>query len=61
MENIKAAYTQYNAPEDFHEKSDMKMPQYVAYQKNVAFALFTLSTKSHTFNRYCTIMPFLWP
>ena len=39
----------------------LEMPQYVAYQKNVAFALFTLSTKSHTFNRYCTIMPFLWP
>ena len=36
----------------------LEMPQYVAYQKNVAFALFTLSTKSHTFNRYCTIMPF---
>ena len=39
----------------------LEMPQYVAYQKNVAFALFALSTKSHTFNRYCTIMPFLWP
>ena len=39
----------------------LEMPQYVAYQKNVAFALFILSTKSHTFNRYCTIMPFLWP
>ena len=39
----------------------LEMPQYVAYQKNVAFALFTLSTKSHTFNRFCTIMPFLWP
>ena len=39
----------------------LEMPQYVAYQKNVAFALFTLFTKSHTFNRYCTIMPFLWP
>ena len=38
----------------------LEMPQYVAYQKKVAFALFTLSTKSHTFNRYCTIMPFLW-
>ena len=25
MEYIKAAHTQYNAPEDFHEKSDMKM------------------------------------
>ena len=35
----------------------LEMPQYVAYQKNVAYALFTLSTKSHTFNRYCTIMP----
>ena len=41
----------------------LEMPQYVAYQKNVAFALFTVSTKSHTFNRYCTItiMPFLLP
>ena len=28
----------------------LEMPQYVAYQKNVAFALSTLSTKSHTFN-----------
>ena len=27
----------------------LKMPQYVAYQKNVAYALLTLSTKSHTF------------
>ena len=36
----------------------LEMPQYVAYQKNVAFTLFTLSTKSHTFNRYYTIMPF---
>ena len=25
-------------------------------EKKVAYALFTLSTKSHTFNRYCTIM-----
>ena len=25
----------------------LEMPQYVAYQKNVAYALFTLSTKSH--------------
>ena len=39
----------------------LEMSQYVAYQKNVAFALFTLSTKSLTFNRYRTIMPFLWP
>ena len=39
----------------------LEMPQYVAYQKNVAFALITLSTKFHTFNRYYTIMPFLWP
>ena len=31
----------------------LEMPQYVAYQKNVAFALFVLSTKSHTLNRYC--------
>ena len=34
----------------------LEMPQYVAYQKNVAYALLTLSTKSHTFNRYRTIM-----
>ena len=26
------------------------------YQKNVAYALFTLPTKFHTFNRYCPIM-----
>ena len=26
-------------------------------KKNVAYALFTLSTKSYTFNTYCTIMP----
>ena len=39
----------------------LEMPKYVAYQETVAFALFTLSTKSHTFNRYRTIMPFLWP
>ena len=39
----------------------LEMPQYVVYQKNVALALLTLSTKSHTFNRYCTLMPFLWP
>ena len=37
----------------------LEMPQYVAYPKNVAYALFTLSTKSHTFNKYCTIMPLL--
>ena len=35
----------------------LEMPQYVAYQKNVAYGLFTVSTKSHTFNRYCTIIP----
>ena len=35
----------------------LQIPQYVAYQKNVAYALFTLSTKFHTFNRYSTIMP----
>ena len=33
----------------------LEMPQYVAYQKIVAYALFVLSTKSKTFNRYCTI------
>ena len=36
----------------------LEMPQYVANQKkNVAYVLFTLSTKTHTFNRYYTIMP----
>ena len=35
----------------------LEIPQYVAYQKNVAYALFTLSTKSLTFDRYCTMMP----
>ena len=35
----------------------LEMPQYVAYQKYVAYALYTLSTKSPTFNRYCTKMP----
>ena len=34
----------------------LEMPQYVAYQKNVTYAFFILFTKSHTFNRYCTIM-----
>ena len=34
----------------------LEIPQYVAYQKNVVYALFTLSTKSHTFNKYRTIM-----
>ena len=35
----------------------LEMPQYVAYQKNVGYGLFTLSTKSHTFSRYRTITP----
>ena len=35
----------------------LEMPQYVAYQKNVAYALFTFFTKFYTFNRYGTIMP----
>ena len=37
----------------------LETPQYVAYQKNVAYAsiLFTLSTKSNIFNSYCKIMP----
>ena len=34
----------------------LEMPQYVAYQKNVTYGLFTLCTKSHTFNRYCTLI-----
>ena len=33
----------------------LEMPQYVAYQKHVPYALFTLSTKSYTLNRYCII------
>ena len=35
----------------------LEMPQYVVglYQKKIAYALLTLSTKSYTFNRYCTI------
>ena len=28
----------------------LEMPQYVAYQKNDAYTLLTLSAKSHTFN-----------
>ena len=28
----------------------LEMPQYVAYQKNVAYAFIKLSTKSHSFN-----------
>ena len=28
----------------------LEMPQYVAYQKNVAFAFMKLSAKSHSFN-----------
>ena len=35
----------------------LEMQQYVAYQKNVAYALLTLSTISQTFNKYRTIMP----
>ena len=37
----------------------LEMPQYVAYQKNVAYALLTCSTKSHNFKKYCTIIPLL--
>ena len=33
----------------------MKMPQYVAYQKNVAYAYTKLSVKSHSFNMLCTM------
>ena len=36
----------------------MEMPSYMSYQKNVAYALFTLSTKSHAFNRYRKICHF---
>ena len=35
----------------------LETPQYVAYQKNVAFALLSLSTKFQTFNKCRTIMP----
>ena len=28
----------------------LEMPQYVAYQKNVVYALIKLSAKSHSFN-----------
>ena len=35
----------------------LEMPEYVAYQKNVVYALFTLSIESHTSNGYYTIMP----
>ena len=35
----------------------LERAQNEAYQKNVVYALFTLFTKSHTFTRYCTIMP----
>ena len=35
----------------------LEIPQYVVYQKNVAYALFTLSTKSHTVNKYRSVMP----
>ena len=33
----------------------LEMPQYVAYQKNVAFAFMKLSAKSHSFNILCTM------
>ena len=33
-----------------------EIPQYVVYQKIVANALFTLSTKSHTLYKYRTII-----
>ena len=37
----------------------LEMPQYVSYQKDVANALLTLSlsTKSDTLHKTCTIMP----
>ena len=33
----------------------LEMPQYVAYQKNVAYAFIKLSAKSHSFNILCTM------
>ena len=33
----------------------LKVNDGLGYQKNVAYGLFTLFTKSHTFNRYCTL------
>ena len=33
----------------------LEMPQYVAYQKTVAFAFMKLSAKSHSFNILCTM------
>ena len=35
----------------------LEMPQYVAYQELVAHDLLSLPAKSHTFNKYRTIMP----
>ena len=37
----------------------LEMPQYAAYYKDVAYASFTFSTVSQTFNRYCTMIPLL--
>ena len=33
----------------------LEMAQYVAYQKNVAYAFIKLSAKSHRFNILCTV------
>ena len=33
----------------------LEMPQYVAYQKNVAYAFIKLSAKSHSFSILCTM------
>ena len=33
----------------------LKIPKYVAYQKNVAYAFIKFSAKSHSFNILCTI------
>ena len=33
----------------------LEMPQYVAHQKNVAYAFIKLSAKSHSFNIFCTM------
>ena len=33
----------------------LEIPQYVAYQKNVAYAFIKLSAKSNSFNILCTI------
>ena len=39
----------------------LEMPQYVAYQKNVAYAFIKLSAKSHSFNILCTMAGLSYP